>query len=63
MATCGRSCRISSKAASIDLFPFEVNGCAHPAELLNQYGKELHIMGGVDKNPIGPWPKGVKGLS
>jgi len=31
------------------LFPFEVNGCAHPAELLNQYGKELHIMGGVDK--------------
>ncbi|NJD03381.1 MAG: hypothetical protein FIA99_12495 [Ruminiclostridium sp.] len=31
------------------LFPFEVNGCAHPAELLNEYGKELRIMGGVDK--------------
>jgi len=31
------------------LFPFEVNGCAHPVELLNEYGKDLRIMGGVDK--------------
>ena len=31
------------------LFPYEVNSCAHPAELLNEYGKELRIMGGVDK--------------
>lgn len=31
------------------LFPFEVNGCAHPAELLNEYGRDLRIMGGVDK--------------
>lgn len=31
------------------LFPFEVNGCAHPAELLNKYDGELRIMGGVDK--------------
>jgi uroporphyrinogen decarboxylase len=31
------------------LFPFEVNGCAHPGELLDQYGKELRIMGGFDK--------------
>jgi len=31
------------------LFPFEVNSCAHPAELLNEYGKDLRIMGGVDK--------------
>ncbi len=31
------------------LFPFEVNSCAHPAELLNGYGKDLRIMGGVDK--------------
>jgi hypothetical protein len=31
------------------LFPFEVNSCAHPSELLNEYGKELRIMGGVDK--------------
>ena len=31
------------------LFPFEVNSCAHPAELLSEYGKDLRIMGGVDK--------------
>lgn len=31
------------------LFPFEVNGCAHPGELLSEYGKDLRIMGGVDK--------------
>lgn len=30
------------------LFPYEVNSCAHPGELLNQY-PELRIMGGVDK--------------
>jgi hypothetical protein len=35
------------------LFPFEVNGCAHPAELLNQYGQALRIMGGVDKIELG----------
>lgn len=31
------------------LFPFEVNSCAHPGELIDQYGGELRIMGGVDK--------------
>lgn len=31
------------------LFPYEVNSCAHPAELLGEYGKELRIMGGFDK--------------
>jgi Uroporphyrinogen decarboxylase (URO-D) len=35
------------------LFPFEVNGCAHPAELFSRYGKELRIMGGVDKIQLG----------
>ena len=35
------------------LFPFEVNGCAHPSELLNEYGKDLRIMGGVDKIKLG----------
>jgi len=30
------------------LFPYEVNSCAHPGELLDQY-KNLRIMGGVDK--------------
>lgn len=31
------------------LFPFEVNGCSHPGELLDKYGMDLRIMGGVDK--------------
>jgi hypothetical protein len=35
------------------LFPFEVNSCTHPAELLNEYGKDLRIMGGFDKIELG----------
>lgn len=31
------------------MFPYEVNGCCHPAELLAETGKELRIMGGIDK--------------
>ena len=31
------------------LFPYEINSCVHPAELLNEYGKDLRIMGGFDK--------------
>ncbi len=31
------------------LFPYEVNSCVHPAELLKEYGKDLRIMGGFDK--------------
>lgn len=31
------------------LFPYEVNCCTHPRELLNKYQGELRIMGGVDK--------------
>ena len=42
------------------LFPFEVNGCAHPAELLNEYGRDLRIMGGVDKIQLGRGPKAIK---
>jgi hypothetical protein len=42
------------------LFPFEVNGCAHPSELLNEYGKELRIMGGVDKMELGKGTKAIK---
>jgi len=42
------------------LFPFEVNGCAHPGELLRDYGKELRIMGGVDKIELGKGPKAIK---
>ena len=35
------------------LFPFEVNGCAFPGELLDQYPGQLRIMGGVDKMQLG----------
>ncbi|NMB26412.1 MAG: hypothetical protein GX986_12875 [Firmicutes bacterium] len=35
------------------LFPYEVNSCSHPGELLGEYGKELRIMGGVDKLELG----------
>jgi len=35
------------------LFPYEVNSCAHPAELLAEYGKDLRIMGGFDKIELG----------
>ena len=31
------------------LFPYEVNSCVHPAELLREYGRDLRIMGGIDK--------------
>jgi len=31
------------------LFPYEVNSCIHPANLLAEYGKDLRIMGGIDK--------------
>lgn len=41
------------------LFPFEVMGCAHPAELLNQY-PELRIMGGVDKIELAKGPETIK---
>lgn len=42
------------------LFPFEVNGCAHPAELLNEYGRELRIMGGFDKIQMGYGKEAIK---
>jgi len=42
------------------LFPFEVNGCAHPAELLDKYDGELRIMGGVDKIELGKGPAAIK---
>ena len=42
------------------LFPFEVNGCAHPAELLATYGKDLRIMGGVDKIQLGNGRAAIK---
>ena len=42
------------------LFPYEVNSCAHPAELCAEYGKDLLIMGGVDKMELGKGPEAIK---
>ncbi|MCL2545138.1 MAG: hypothetical protein FWE77_04385 [Clostridia bacterium] len=42
------------------LFPYEVNSCAHPAELLAEYGRELRIMGGFDKMKLGEGPRAIK---
>jgi uroporphyrinogen decarboxylase len=37
------------KAGINCLFPFEVMGGGHPGDLLKEFGKDLRIMGGVDK--------------
>ena len=42
------------------LFPYEVNSCTHPAELLAEYGKDLRIMGGVDKLELGKGREAIK---
>jgi len=42
------------------LFPFEVNGCAHPSELLDKYHGQLRIMGGVDKIQLGNGQEAIK---
>jgi hypothetical protein len=42
------------------LFPFEVNGCAHPAELFKEYGKDLRIMGGFDKIEMGKGREAIR---
>ena len=42
------------------LFPFEVNGCTHPAELLDEYGKDLRIMGGFNKMALGEGAEAIK---
>jgi len=42
------------------LFPFEVNSCTHPKVLLDEYGKDLRIMGGVDKIELGKGPEAIK---
>ena len=42
------------------MFPYEVNSCCHPGELLDEYGKDLRIMGGVDKMALGAGPEAIK---
>ena len=41
------------------LFPFEVNSCTHPGELMDQY-ENLRIMGGVDKMQMIAGPEAIK---
>ncbi len=41
------------------LFPYEVNSCVHPAELCDQYGRKLRIMGGVDKLELAKGPNAI----
>ena len=42
------------------LFPYEVNSCTHPGELLDQYDGCLRIMGGVDKMRLGEGQQAIK---
>jgi len=42
------------------LFPYEVNSCTHPADLLNEYGKDLRIMGGFNKMKLIEGPAAIK---
>jgi uroporphyrinogen decarboxylase len=42
------------------MFPWEVNGSGHPSEMLEKYGPELRIMGGVDKMQLGKGPEAIK---
>ncbi|MBN2451109.1 MAG: hypothetical protein JXR77_12015 [Lentisphaeria bacterium] len=42
------------------LFPYEVNSCAHPVELLHEYGRDLRIMGGVDKMQLARGPEAIR---
>jgi hypothetical protein len=42
------------------LFPYEVNSCTHPKDLLDEYGKDLRIMGGVDKIELGKGPAAIR---
>jgi len=42
------------------LFPYEVNSCGHPARLLEEYGKDLRIMGGIDKMELKKGKEAIK---
>lgn len=42
------------------LFPFEVNSCTHPGELLDMYPGALRIMGGFDKMQLGYGKEAIK---
>ncbi|MDP7742135.1 MAG: uroporphyrinogen decarboxylase family protein [Lentisphaeria bacterium] len=43
------------------MFPHEVNACCHPGQLLDEYGPDLRIMGGIDKVEIAKGGDAIKG--
>jgi len=42
------------------LYPYEVKSCVHPGVLLDEYGKDLHIIGGVDKMKLAEGPAAIR---
>ena len=42
------------------LFPYEVNSCTHPVDILEENGKALKIMGGIDKRVLIEGPKATE---
>ncbi len=42
------------------MFPWEVNGCGHPGPVLEKYGKDLRIMGGVNKRKLAAGKDAIK---
>ncbi len=42
------------------MFPFEVNCSGHPGDVLDKYGKDLRIMGGMDKMALGAGREAIK---
>jgi uroporphyrinogen decarboxylase len=42
------------------MFPWEVNSSGHPGESLDKYGRQLLVMGGVDKIKLGEGPAAIK---
>jgi uroporphyrinogen decarboxylase len=42
------------------MFPYEVNGSGHPGRVLDEYGKDLRIMGGFDKMQLRAGKEAIK---
>jgi uroporphyrinogen decarboxylase len=42
------------------MFPYEVNSCVHPAELLDEFGTDLRLMGGFDKLEMRKGKKAIR---
>src|SRR5690606_23203158 len=42
------------------MFPFEVSCSGHPGALLDEYGKDLRILGGVDKHVLAKGPEPIR---